>query len=64
MKSSQPKHPQYKCEPVFLGPDIGYSNVMQYHDSDGSCQLSVTELAKVCKAYFQECMKFLESSNV
>jgi hypothetical protein len=38
------------CEAVFLGPDIGFVNVMEYHDSDGTCTLSMAELATVCSA--------------
>lgn len=38
------------CEAVFLGPDIGYVNIMEYHDSDGTCTVSMAELAVVCSA--------------
>jgi hypothetical protein len=51
------------CEPVFLGPDIGYVNVMEYHMDDGSCTLSMPQLATVCSAFFAECMSFLASSE-
>ena len=27
----------FTCEPVFLGPDIGFANIMEYHDDDGTC---------------------------
>lgn len=40
------------CEAVFLGPDIGFVNIMEYHDSDGTCTLSMAELATVCSASF------------
>eukprot|EP01050_Picozoa_sp_SAG11_P006462 SAG11_NODE_502_length_8891_cov_4.603731_2_plen_220_part_00 len=58
---SSEQEPQ--CEPVFLGPDIGLVSVFEYHDDDGTCQLSMTELAAVCSDYFQECMAFLDSSE-
>jgi Ca2+-binding EF-hand superfamily protein len=51
------------CEPVFLGPDVGYVNVFEYNDEDNSCKLSLTELAEVCKQFFDECISFLESSE-
>ena len=38
------------CEAVFLGPDIGFVNIMEYHDSDGTCTISIAELAAVCSA--------------
>ena len=53
----------HTCEPVFLGPDIGYANVMEYHMDDGSCTLSMPQLATVCSAFFAECMSFLASSE-
>ena len=39
-----------QCEAVFLGPDIGYVDVMEYHDEDGTCTISMIELAAVCSA--------------
>ena len=51
------------CEPVFLGPDIGFANIMEYHDSDGSCGMSISELASVCQHHFSECLAFLESAE-
>merc|ERR1712127_1087589 len=37
----KPKGPQ--CDKVFLGPDIGWANVMTYSDKDKSCHLSLQE---------------------
>jgi hypothetical protein len=51
------------CEPVFLGPDIGFVSVMEYHDSDGTCTLSMSELATTCSVFFAECIAFLQSSE-
>ena len=45
----------------YLGPDIGFANVMAYNDADGSCELSMVELASICQQFFNECMSFLES---
>ena len=53
MAASEPEAPQ--CEPVFLGPDIGLADVFEYNDDDGSCELSMTELAAVCTTFIQEC---------
>ena len=33
------------CEPVYLGPDIGMANIMSYNDADGTCTISMAELA-------------------
>merc|ERR1711871_810390 len=52
-----------KCDSIFLGPDIGFVNVFQYHDSDGSCQLSMSELQKACKQFYLQCLSFLQSSQ-
>merc|ERR1719253_2452882 len=51
-----------QCESVFLGPDIGFVNVMAYNDADGSCQISMVELQAVCREFFEECIAFLQSS--
>merc|ERR1712028_126029 len=61
--SNKPNKPQPKCDKVFLGPDIGWGNIMEYHDDDGTCHLSMKELAKVCKEHYKECLSFLESSK-
>ena len=42
------------CEPVFLGADIGYANIMSFHDADQDCRISMTELAAVCRDHFAE----------
>ena len=52
-----------RCDAIFLGPDIGLVNVFEYNDEDNSCKLSLTELAEVCKQFFDECISFLESSE-
>jgi hypothetical protein len=51
------------CEPVFLGPDIGFANIMEYHDEDGTCEISMSELAAVCTDFFAECIAFLDSED-
>jgi hypothetical protein len=51
------------CPPVFLGPDIGWANVMEFHDSDGSCTLSMAELAGVCELHFAACISFIQSAE-
>ena len=50
------------CEPVFLGPDMGFVNIMQFHDEDGTCTLSMAELATLCSDHFDECLSFLNSA--
>merc|ERR1719253_1470291 len=57
--------PATQCEPVFLGPDMGFVNIMVYNDNDGSCHISMAELNSVCSgAMFQTCLDFLASSEV
>ena len=51
------------CEAAYLGPDIGYVNIYEYHDGDGSCTISMAELAAVCAEQFAECIAFLDSSD-
>ena len=58
---SSEEEPQ--CEGVFLGPDLGFVNVMAYNDADGTCELSMAELATVCQQFLAECLAFLESSE-
>ena len=56
--------PPPQCDPVYLGPELGYQNLLVFHDADGSCELSIKELARVCTgAMFQTCVDFLESSE-
>lgn len=55
-------HPE--CDPVFLGPDLGFVNILQYNDADGTCELSMMELQAVCSgAMFQTCLDFVESEG-
>merc|ERR1712070_67781 len=61
--SNKPQKPQPKCDKVFLGPGIGWGNIMEYHDDDGTCHLSMKELAKVCQSHYKQCLSFLESSK-
>lgn len=55
--------PDDYCAPVFLGPDIGFANIMAYNDADGSCTISMVELATVCASFFEECISFLNSNT-
>ena len=53
-----------ECEKIFLGPDMGFVNIMLYNDADGSCELSMTELGAVCSGeMFETCLNFLQSSD-
>merc|ERR1711939_869740 len=51
------------CEPVFLGPDIGYVSVRAWNEETQECETSMAELATACNAFFAECMSFLNSAN-
>merc|ERR1711871_1345500 len=59
--SEEPATPQ--CESVFLGPNLGFVNIMVYNDADGTCELSMEELAAVCQQFVVECLAFLDSSE-
>lgn len=52
------------CPSTFLGPVLGYQNLMDYNDADGSCTISMTELQRVCSgAMFSTCMSMLQSGQ-
>ena len=53
-----------QCEAVYLGPDIGFVNIMEYHDSDGSCTISMSELATVCSNFFAQCLCTLNQRHL
>ena len=55
--------PEDYCAPVYLGPDIGYANIMAYNDADGSCTISMAELAATCADFFNECISFLNGQG-
>ena len=55
--------PPPSCPDVFLGPDIGFQSVMEYHDSDHTCILDIQELGNVCSQFFEECMSFLAADT-
>ena len=39
---------------LVLGADIGYANIMSFHDADQDCRISMAELAAVCRDHFAE----------
>lgn len=51
------------CDNVYLGPAIGFAHVMEYHDGDGSCHLSMKELGRVCSSHYSECLSFLRQAG-
>jgi hypothetical protein len=51
------------CPQVFLGPNIGMANIMEFHDEDGRCTVSIVELSTVCSAHYAECLNFLATSQ-
>ena len=49
-----------QCEPVFLGPERGYVNIMQYNDANGNCEINMDELQAVCSGdMFQTCLQHI-----
>jgi hypothetical protein len=52
------------CPPAYLGPDIGYIDLME-RGPDGQCSLSTHSLSIVCSGeMFQTCIDFLHSSDM
>ena len=48
-----------QCESVFLGPDVGFANIMVYNNAEGTCELSMQELVAACSGpMFQTCIDF------
>merc|ERR1712072_1356793 len=52
-----------KCDPVYLGDNIGWVSVFSYDSSTESCLLNHGELATVCSDDMQGCVKFLRSND-
>ena len=48
---------------MFLGTDIGWVDVMEYHDEDHNCRISFEELQNVCSAHYEACLNFLNSAH-
>ena len=51
------------CQDVYLGPDTGFVDIMEYSDDDGECHISMAKLGVVCNDNFAECMSFLNAMN-
>jgi hypothetical protein len=50
------------CPSTFLGPEMGYQNLMTFNDDTGNCEISMVELQRICTgAMFQTCMNMLQS---
>eukprot|EP01046_Picozoa_sp_COSAG06_P079473 COSAG06_NODE_26909_length_605_cov_0.573123_2_plen_91_part_01 len=53
-----------ECEAVFLGPTLGFVNILVYNEADGTCEISMAELSAVCSgAMFQTCLDYIQSSG-
>ena len=64
-KLAAPGESPGECEQVYLGPELGLRNIMEYHDADGSCSISMAELQALCSGdMFATCLSFLESSMI
>ena len=51
------------CEKVYLGPDMGYVNLMEYHNTDGLCHINIYELRTICSGdMLQTCLDFIDSA--
>ena len=51
------------CDKVYLGHDIGWQDIYEYHDEDGDCKLSFKELQNVCREHYAQCSSFLTSTH-
>lgn len=59
----EPEQEPEGCQQVFLGPDMGFVDVME-RNANGQCTLSITMLSVVCSGpMFQTCIDFLHSSG-
>ena len=52
------------CPQLYLGPDIGFQNVLDYNGAGNSCSLSMMELGAVCADFYDECMSFLSTPDL
>ncbi len=53
-----------QCPTTYLGPDLGFVNIMEFNDADNSCSISMAELQRVCSGdMFSTCMSFLQSGG-
>jgi hypothetical protein len=52
-----------KCDPVYLGDDIGWVGVFKWDAKTESCRLDHGELGAVCKENQKECVTFLRSND-
>jgi hypothetical protein len=52
------------CPSTYLGPEVGYQNLMQFNDANGNCEISMDELQRICAGdMFQTCMNMLQSGQ-
>jgi hypothetical protein len=53
-----------RCPTTYLGPEVGFQNLMQFNDDNGNCEISMEELSRVCSGdMFNTCMSMLQSSG-
>ena len=63
-QNSKPVTTRPACPQVYLGPDLGLQNIMEYNDADGDCAINMAELADVCSGdMYETCVSFLRSSE-
>eukprot|EP01050_Picozoa_sp_SAG11_P054353 SAG11_NODE_32630_length_282_cov_0.644809_1_plen_82_part_10 len=51
------------CDDVYLGPDIGFVSIYEYHDEDASCTLSMAEPAALCTPHVDSYTAFLDGED-
>ena len=51
------------CPQLFLGPDIGFQDVLEYHIDENSCRVSMQALGQICSQFYDECLSFIASPD-
>jgi hypothetical protein len=49
----------HPCTPVYLGPDVGFVDILQWTEVGNECSLNMPELERVCGHFYTECLRYL-----
>ena len=48
-----------KCDPVYMGEDIGFMDIYTYFDADENCVMNSEELTAMCAEMEELCLSFI-----
>ena len=48
-----------KCDPVYMGEDIGFMDIYTYFDADEDCVMNSEELTAMCAEMEELCLSFI-----